>query len=263
MSLSARLKRPLYDLYLRKLRLEMRSWRIPRHIGIVLDGNRRYARGLGALSVLKGHERGANKLDEVLTWCQRAGVHAVSVWVFSLDNFNRDPEEVNGLMSLFERKFLDLVTNPRVHSDQIRVRSFGRLELLPEAVRDAIREAERATEHYTHRMLNVGIAYGGREEILDAFSRYLEDGEARGRSFADLRRELSAETLAQHLYTSHVPDPDLIIRTSGEVRLSGFMLWQSAYSEFYFCDTYWPAFREIDFLRALRAYHSRQRRYGR
>lgn len=263
MALREIIESPLYALYLWKLRRQMRNWHIPHHIGIVLDGNRRFARQLSKATVLHGHERGADKLDEVLSWCERAGIHAVSVWAFSLDNFKRDPEEVEGLMGLFERKFLQMVTDPRVHRDEIRIRSFGRVELLPPAVRDAIREAEKATEHYSRRCLNIGIAYGGREEILDAFSRYLEQGEAQGKSYAELRRELSVDTIAPLLYTAHVSDPDLIIRTSGEVRLSGFMLWQSAYSEYYFCDTYWPAFREIDFLRALRDYHFRQRRYGR
>lgn len=256
------IEREAYAIYLRKLRYELKSWKIPQHVGIVMDGNRRFAKQLGARTVAEGHKRGADKLDEVLTWCETAGVHAVSVWAFSLDNFKREQAEVDGLMDLFQRKFVELVSNARVHRDRIRVRGFGRLELLPEAVRAAIREAEAATASYTRRVLNVGIAYGGREEIVDAFERYLEEGERQGKSAHELREGLNPGAIGRHLYTADVPDPDLIIRTSGEVRLSGFMLWQSAYSEFYFCDTHWPAFREIDFLRALRAYHLRQRRFG-
>jgi short-chain Z-isoprenyl diphosphate synthase len=256
-------KAAFYDLYLRKLQAELPSWQKPAHIGVVMDGNRRFAKAVGAASVVEGHHKGADKLDEVLGWCEEAGVRVVTVWGFSIDNFSRPTDEFNGLMSLFERKFLELVTDPRIHRDQIRVHSLGRVELLPEAVQHAIREAERATAHYERKVLNVGVAYGGREEIIDGFQSYLAAAERDGLSLREARERLSPASLSPHLYTSHVPDPDLIIRTSGEVRLSGFLLWQSAYSEFYFCDVHWPAFRKIDFLRALRAYHQRQRRFGR
>lgn len=243
----------LYRLYEDKLWLEAKHWRMPEHIGIILDGNRRFAKEQRA-AVLAGHRHGADKLDEVLAWCGRAGVRVVSVWAFSIDNFKRAPDEVAGLMRLFEEKFLALCDDRRVHEDEIRVRSFGRVELLPESVRTALKKVEHATKGYTHRTLNIGIAYGGREEICDAFRRYVEEG---GDPLA-----VTPEAIDKHLYTAHVPHPDLIIRTSGEVRLSGFMLWQSAYSELFFCDTNWPAFREVDFLRALRSYSERQRRFG-
>ncbi len=256
------LSAPFYDIYTHKLRAEMQHWRKPRHVGIVMDGNRRFARLLGTDSVIDGHQKGADKLDEVLTFCERAGIRVVSVWGFSLDNFKRAPEEVDGLMNLFEQKFLELVTSERIHRDQVQVRSFGRLELLPEKVQRAIAEAEKATAHYTRRILNVGIAYGGREEIVDAFSSYLRAEAKAGRTLEDICDKLSTTSIDPHMYSAQLPDPDLIIRTSGEVRLSGFLLWQSAYSEYYFCDVHWPAFRELDFLRALRAYHQRQRRFG-
>jgi undecaprenyl diphosphate synthase len=261
--IKARAKSTFYDLYLRKLQAELPSWETPAHIGIVMDGNRRFAKAVGAASVVEGHHKGADKLDEVLGWCEEANVRVVTVWGFSMDNFSRPLDEFQGLMSLFERKFLELVTDPRIHRDQIRVHSLGRVELLPPAVQHAIREAERATAHYKRKVLNVGVAYGGREEIIDGFQSYLAAAERQGLSLQQAREQLSPASLSPHLYTSHVPDPDLIIRTSGEVRLSGFLLWQSAYSEFYFCDVHWPAFRKIDFLRALRAYHQRQRRFGR
>jgi short-chain Z-isoprenyl diphosphate synthase len=167
------------------------------------------------------------------------------------------------LMELFQKKFLELVTHPRIHRNQIRVRSLGKIETLPEPVRQAIRDAEAATCHYSRRMLNLGVAYGGREEITDAMARYLRDQAAQGRTVEEIAERLDPSCIAPYLYTRELPDPDLIIRTSGEVRLSGFLLWQSVYSEFYFCDTFWPAFRKIDFLRALRDYHQRQRRFGR
>jgi undecaprenyl diphosphate synthase len=254
---------PFYALYRWRLEADLHTWTLPRHIGIIMDGNRRYARGQAFMDVLDGHTRGADKLEEVLEWCEEAGVSIVTVWIFSLDNFKRDAKEVHGLMRLFEQKFVELATHPRIHKNQIRVRCLGQTHLLPEGVQQAIRDAEAATAHYTRRYLNVGIAYGGREEITEAFRRYLVERADQGQSVADIARDLHPGSITPYLDTSHVPDPDLILRTSGEIRLSGFLLWQSAYSEFYFCETNWPAFRKIDFLRALRSYHHRQRRYGR
>jgi short-chain Z-isoprenyl diphosphate synthase len=253
---------PFYALYRWRLEARRHTWDIPQHIGIIMDGNRRFARGQAFMDVLDGHARGADKLEEVLNWCEEAGVHIVTVWIFSLDNFKRDAREVDGLMRLFERKFVELATHPRIHKNQIRVRCLGQTHLLPPGVQQAIHDAEAATAGYGRRVLNVGIAYGGREEITEAFRRYLVERAAQGLSAADIARELNPGSIAPYLDTSHVPDPDLIIRTSGEIRLSGFLLWQSAYAEFYFCDTNWPAFRKIDFLRALRDYSQRQRRYG-
>jgi len=254
---------PFYTVYQRYLEAQVPTWSIPGHIGIIMDGNRRFARSRHFHSPIDGHARGADKLEEVLNWCEETGVDVVTVWIFSLDNFNRDPGEVDGLMDLFERKFLELVTHPRVHAQQIRVRSIGQTASLPPRVQQAIHDAEEATSGYTRRVLNIGVAYGGREEIVDAMRRYLQDQAARGRDLATVAEQLSPDCVTPYLYTSHVPDPDLIIRTSGEIRLSGFLLWQSVYSEFYFCDTNWPAFRKIDFLRALRDYSQRKRRFGR
>lgn len=254
---------PFYALYRLRLEAEMHTWRKPEHIGIIMDGNRRFARRRALLDILDGHALGADKLEDVLNWCEEAGVRIVTVWIFSLDNFNRPAREVDGLMRLFEKKFLELVTHPRIHKNEIRVRTLGQTDRLPPAVQRAIREAEQATGHYTRRILNVGVAYGGREEIVEAFRGYLKDRAERGLTPRQIAEELTPQSIQPYLYTSHVPDPDLIIRTSGEVRLSGFLLWQSVYSEFYFCDTNWPAFRKIDFLRALREFHHRQRRFGR
>lgn len=257
------LLQPFYVLYQARLEAAASSWRIPRHIGIIMDGNRRFARLEQLSNIHEGHARGADKLQDVLNWCEEVGVDVVTIWIFSLDNFNRDPAEVSGLMELFEKKILELVNHPRIHRNEIRVRFLGQVEKLPESVRKAIGDAEAATAAYQRRVLNVGVAYGGREEIIDAFRRYLKDQVSTGASPRDIAELLQPESIEPYLYTSDVPDPDLIIRTSGEVRLSGFLLWQSVYSEFYFCDTYWPAFRKIDFLRALRDYHNRQRRFGR
>lgn len=254
---------PFYAVYRLRLEAEMHAWRKPQHIGIIMDGNRRFARRRNLLDILDGHAMGADKLEDVLNWCEESGVRVVTVWIFSLDNFNRSAREVDGLMRLFEKKFLELVTHPRIHKNEIRVRTLGQTDKLPASVQGAIREVEKATGHYTRRILNVGVAYGGREEITEAFRGYMKDAADRGLTPAQMAEALTPASIQPYLYTSHVPDPDLIIRTSGEVRLSGFLLWQSVYSEFYFCDTNWPAFRKIDFLRALREFHQRQRRFGR
>ena len=254
---------PFYAVYEAYLSTQAHVWQIPHHIGIIMDGNRRFARSFNLGNILGGHEKGAAKLEEVLNWCEETGVDVVTVWIFSMDNFKRDPKEVDELMNLFEKKFLELVSHPRIHRNQIRVRSIGNFDALPETVQKAIRTAEDATRHYSRRVLNVGVAYGGREEIVEAFRQHLSAEAEKGRSIAEICENLEPDSVEPYLYTSHVPDPDLIIRTSGEVRLSGFLLWQSVYSEYYFCDTNWPAFRKIDFLRALREYSQRKRRFGR
>jgi short-chain Z-isoprenyl diphosphate synthase len=256
-------QRPFYPLYERMLESTADTWRKPQHIGIIMDGNRRFARGLGASDVALGHQFGADKLREMLDWCFEHEIPFVTVWGFSLDNFKRDDKEVQSLFELFERKTREMVTSPDLHDNNVRVRFIGRRDLLPESLQDAIREVECATGHYQRFVLNIALAYGGREEIADAFREYLNHAQRNGRSLEEAISEFEPKKLERYLYTSGLPEPDLIIRTSGEVRLSGFMLWQSANSEYYFCDTHWPAFRKIDFLRALRSYDQRQRRFGR
>jgi short-chain Z-isoprenyl diphosphate synthase len=257
------LKRPFYALYERHLTAQVGGWDLPRHIGIIMDGNRRFARELGLADVSHGHARGAEKLRQVLSWCYDVGIPVVTVWSFSLDNFQRDTSEVEALLRLFETETRKLATHSDVHTNQVRVRYLGKLEMLPEGLRDAIRGAEEITAGYDRFQLNVAMAYGGREEITDAFRRYLEDEAREGQDLAAVLTRIDDRSIEPYLYTSGLPEPDLILRTSGEVRLSGFLLWQSAYSEFYFCDTHWPAFRKIDLLRALRSYHQRRRRFGR
>ena len=256
-------KKPFYWVYERRLLSELSKWKLPGHIGIIMDGNRRYARSQGRAGASYGHQRGAARLWDVLSWCYDAGVPMVTVWSFSIDNFRRDTSEVEALLSLFEDKTRELIHHDEVHSKGVRVRYLGKLEMLPESLQEAIRAAEEATAGYDKYHLNIAMAYGGREEIAEAMRRYLRSMEREGRTLDDVIRSFDKADIERHLYTSGLPEPDLIIRTSGEVRLSGFLLWQSAYSEFYFAETNWPAFRRIDFLRALRAYHQRQRRFGR
>ena len=256
------LKWPFYKLYEKRLELQMKHWCLPRHIGVIMDGNRRFARSRGNAHVSYGHARGADKLQQVLSWCYDAGIPVVTVWSFSLDNFQRDTSEVEALLQLFEDKTRELASHSEVHTNEVQVRYIGKMELLPESLREAIRAVESATAGYDRFHLNIAMAYGGREEISDAFRRYLAEQLVRGRSLGEVLAAFDERAIEPFLYTSGLPEPDLIVRTSGEVRLSGFLLWQSAYSEFYFCDTHWPAFRRIDFLRALRSHHQRQRRYG-
>jgi short-chain Z-isoprenyl diphosphate synthase len=257
------LKWPFYRLYEMRLEAAMKHWRLPRHIGVIMDGNRRFARAHGSAQVSYGHARGADKLQQVLSWCYDAGIPVVTVWSFSLDNFQRDTSEVEALLQLFEDKTRELASHSEVHTNEVQVRYIGKTSLLPESLREAIHAVETATAGYDRFHLNIAMAYGGREEISDAFRHYLADQKARGHSLDEVLEAFDERAIEPHLYTVGLPEPDLIVRTSGEVRLSGFLLWQSAYSEFYFCDTHWPAFRRIDFLRALRSHHQRQRRYGR
>jgi short-chain Z-isoprenyl diphosphate synthase len=252
----------LYRVYERRLQREIEAQKLPQHVGLILDGNRRYARSIGLMSILEGHRLGAKKLEEVLTWCEELNIRMVSIWILSTENLQRAPEEVAGLVQLIANRLRDAAHDPKTHSKRMRIRAIGKLELLPESLRDAIREAEEATKEYDSFFLNVAVGYGGRQEIVDAVQSLLRERLQRGAGLDAAIEEVTSDNVGKYLYTYDLPDPDLIIRTSGEVRLSGFLLWQSAYSEFYFCDAYWPAFRRIDLLRAIRSYQQRERRFG-
>jgi short-chain Z-isoprenyl diphosphate synthase len=251
----------LYYVYAR--RLERQVWRrpVPQHVGIILDGNRRWARAQGRRPV-DGYRVGAAKLDEVLAWCVDLGIPAVTLWACSTENLTRDPGELQGLLSVIEAKLTAIAGDPRVHRRRVRVRAVGKLDLLPDSTLGAIRQAEEATAGYADTVLTFALAYGGRQEIADAVRRLIRDRSKQGASLDEIVEAVSQEEIGRYLYAPDLPDPELIIRTSGEVRLSGFLLWQSAYSEFYFCDVHWPAFRRIDFLRAIRSFQERERRFG-
>ena len=252
----------LYYLYERRLEREVRRGAVPQHVGVILDGNRRWARAQGLASPVEGYRVGAAKLDEVLTWCVDLGIPAVTLWACSMENLARDPAELDGLLSVIETKIRAIADDPRIHRRKVRVRAVGKLDLLPDSTLTAIRRAEGATAGYADAVLTFALAYGGRQEIADAVRRLIHDRAKQGASIEELIEGVTQEEISRYLYAPDLPDPDLIIRTSGEVRLSGFLLWQSAYSEFYFCDVYWPAFRRIDFLRAIRSYQQRDRRFG-
>jgi len=257
-----KLRSLLYRLYERRLQREIQGESLPQHVGLILDGNRRYARSVGLMNILEGHRLGAKKLEEVLTWCEELNIRMVSIWILSTENLQRPPDEVAGLVELIGNRLRDAARDPKTHTKRMRIRAIGKLELLPESLRGAIREAEEATKEYDGFFLNVAVGYGGRQEIVDAVQSLLREQLERGTSLEATIEEVTSDNVGKYLYTYDLPDPDLIIRTSGEVRLSGFLLWQSAYSEFYFCDAYWPAFRRIDLLRAIRSYQQRERRFG-
>ncbi len=230
---------------------------IPRHIAIILDGNRRFAKKVG-LNKLQGHALGARKLEEVLDWCQELGVKYITVYAFSTENFNRSSEEVKALMDLFAEKFKKVAKDERVHKYKIRVRAIGDITHLPEQVRRAIEEAQKITQSYNGYTLNIAVGYGGRAELAEAVRKICERIKRGELKPSDVNESI----INNYLYTAGMPDPDLVIRTSGEERLSGFLLWQSAYSELYFCEANWPEFNKIEFLRAVRTYQGRERRLG-
>jgi short-chain Z-isoprenyl diphosphate synthase len=254
--------RPLYRLYERRLLRQVRLRPIPRHIGIIVDGNRRHGERLGIQDAQAIYNVGAEKLDEVLDWCAELAVPAVTLWVFSTENLQRPAAQISGILASIEAKVSNLAQDPQIHRRRVRVRAIGQLELLPGSVTAAIRAAQEATSSYDGLILTIAVAYGGRQEITDAVRSLLTDQARRGLTLAQAIDAVTPAAIEDHLYMAGAPDPDLIIRTSGEIRLSGFLLWQSAYSEFYFCDAFWPAFRKIDFLRAIRAYQHRTRRFG-
>ncbi|MGH8112263.1 MAG: polyprenyl diphosphate synthase [Rhodanobacteraceae bacterium] len=252
---------PVYRSYERSLARDVAAGPIPAHIGLILDGNRRYARGMGLEATL-GHQFGVDKLRKVLEWCLDLSVRHVTVYVFSTENFNRPDAEVECLLDLFVRESAQLLQEPRLKSGRVRVKIIGQRERLPERVIAASEALELSTAGHDGMLLTFALAYSGREEITDAVKGLLAAAAAEGRSLESVVAGLKAEEIERYLYTGGTPDPDFIIRTSGEQRLSGFLIWQAAYSEFYFCDVLWPAFRRIDFLRAVRTYQSRDRRFG-
>ena len=253
----------IYRFYSNKLLSEVKSIPPPRHIGLILDGNRRYAIERGLKTITEGHKRGADKLDEVLSWCDELKIRNITVWVFSTENVSRSQKEVKELLEVIEGKIQQLVQDPLTHKRRMKIKAIGKMELLPESTQKVIREAEEATRGYDNLSLTIALGYGGRQEIADALKDLVKNKLINGASLEDIIRNVTPNEIGRHLYTLDLPDPDLIIRTSGEIRMSGFLLWQSAYSEFYFCDVYWPAFRKIDFLRAIRSYQQRERRFGR
>jgi len=247
----------LRDATERKLLERVLAEPVPNHLAIIMDGNRRFA-GAHGLGVTDGHAAGRDTLEKLLDWCLEVGIRVLTVYALSTENFTRSPEEIEGLMELFDKALRDIAVDERVHRHRIRVRVIGKRELLPARVQEAISIAEKATEQYSEYRYNVALAYGGRDEILDAIRALAEEVRA-GRLQPE---EIDSGAVSRRLYTADLPDPDLVFRTSGEERISNFLLWQSAYSELYFSDVLWPGLTRTDFLRAIQAYQKRRRRYG-
>ena len=248
-----------YRLYERRLVAQLAGATLPRHVALILDGNRRFARNKGFSSVAEGHRIGGEHIHDVLDWCTDLGIAHVTLWMLSTDNLARDHEEVRDLATIIGDTVMRIA---RTRPD-VRITTLGALDVLPDELRRTLKDAEELTRGGQGLHVQVAVGYGGREEITDALRSLLVEHMEAGADLAEVIDSLSPEAIADHLYTTGTPDPDLIIRTSGEIRLSGFLLWQSVHSEFHFCDAYWPEFRRTDFLRALRDFASRKRRYGR
>ncbi|AWI30727.1 isoprenyl transferase [Streptomyces tirandamycinicus] len=246
----------VYGLYARRVEGRLDHAQVPKHIGVILDGNRRWAKASGGTAA-EGHRAGAEKISELLGWCAETDVEVVTLWMLSTDNFDRPEEELRPLLGIIENTVRKLASDGRW-----RVHHVGTMDLLPARTQSVLKEAQQSTVGIDGILVNVAVGYGGRQEIADAVRSLLNEHAAKGTTFEELAEIVDTDMIASHLYTRGQPDPDLVIRTSGEQRLSGFMLWQSAHSEYYFCEVFWPAFRKVDFLRALRDYAARHRRYG-
>jgi tritrans,polycis-undecaprenyl-diphosphate synthase [geranylgeranyl-diphosphate specific] len=249
----------VYKIYKWYLLRQIKNKPMPSHIGVILDGNRRWARENG-LPIWLGHSTGAEKVKLLLKKCLELKIKTLTLYAFSTENFQRDKQEIDYLMKLFEEKMKEILDSKEIHQNKVRVKFLGKKEMLPVSLQQLMSRIEERTKNYDAYYLNIAIAYGGRAEIIDAIKKLIEDVLENRLKL----EKIDEEEINKRLYTSHLPNPypDLIIRTSGEERLSGFLLWQSAYSEFCFLDTYWPEFRDIDLYRAIRTYQKRNRRFG-
>lgn len=252
------LQKLLYPVYEQRLRRELKGRPHPKHIAVMCDGNRRWAREAGFADVSHGHRVGAKKIGEMVRWCEDTDIELVTVYLLSTENLGRESDELDLLFDIIA----DVVAELAASETNCRVRLVGHLDLLPDNIAQRLRDAVCNTDNNTGVAVNVAVGYGGRQEIVDAVKELIREQASQSVAAEDIAGNVDVDSISRHLYTSGQPDPDLVIRTSGEQRLSGFLLWQAAYSEIWFTDTYWPAFRRIDFLRALRAYSSRTRRFG-
>ena len=252
----------VYSWYTDRLLREVQSHQKPEHIAIILDGNRRFAVQRGLLDRSEGHKFGGRKVTDVIEWCNELEIPVVTLWGLSTDNFKRPANELERIVEVINTMADKFIRDGGSGRIKRQVRAVGRLDMLPEETREKIREMEKATADAGDCRLNVAIAYGGRDEIVDAFKLAVKSKADAGESALEIAESFSDEDLTRNLYAPDVTDPELIIRTSGELRLSGFLLWQSVHSELYFCDALWPAFRKLDLLRAVRSYQARQRRFG-
>jgi len=261
LNLKLALKSVLYPLYERRIFRSLDFAQTPHHIGVILDGNRRWSKANpsidGDTSSARGHKVGASKIVDLLDWSEETQVKVVTLWLLSNQNLHRSAEELAPLLKIISETVQELVARGRWE-----IRPVGSMELLPVDLQESLKQAALATKGTPGVVVNVAIGYGGRSEIADAVKSLILDKSQAGLSPTEIAAAINVDEISKHLYTAGLPDPDLVIRTSGEQRLGGFLLWQSAHSEFYFCEAYWPDFRRVDFLRALRAYSERHRRHG-
>lgn len=232
---------------------------MPNHIAIILDGNRRWAKR-NLIMKLEGHFRGADAVEKLLDWCEELNIKIITLYVLSAENLSRQDDELDYLYDLINERLQKLYNDPRIHKNRMKVKAIGSVELLPDFLREILNKLEETTKDYDNHYLNIAIAYGGQNELVDAIKKIgskIKDGSL------DVN-QIDKDVIESSLYTSHLPQssPDMILRTSGEKRLSGFLLWQSAYSELVFMDIYWPEFRKIDLMRAIRTFQKRGRRLG-
>ncbi|MSW54425.1 MAG: isoprenyl transferase [Actinobacteria bacterium] len=255
------IKSILYPLYERRLFANLDFSQTPHHVGVILDGNRRWSKANpaadGDTSTSRGHKAGAEKIIDLLDWCEESKVEVLTIWLLSNQNLSRPPAELEPLLAIIADTVNDLASRRRWE-----IRPVGSMELLPKELVEQLNDVASKTKGIKGVVINVAIGYGGRSEIADAVKSIITSPANAEKSAAEIANEISVEEIGRHLYTAGLPDPDLVIRTSGEQRLGGFLLWQSAHSEFYFCEAYWPDFRRVDFLRAIRAYSQRNRRFG-
>lgn len=261
MNLKLALKSILYPLYEQRIFRNLDFEQTPHHIGVILDGNRRWSKANpsvdGDTSSARGHKAGASKIVSLLDWSEQTQVKVVTLWLLSNQNLHRPADELAPLLKIISDSVQELVSRGRWE-----IRPVGSMELLPLELQESLKQAALTTKGIPGVVVNVAIGYGGRSEIADAVKSLILDKSKAGLSAPEIAASVNVDEISKHLYTAGLPDPDLVIRTSGEQRLGGFLLWQSAHSEFYFCEAYWPDFRRVDFLRAIRAYSQRNRRFG-
>ena len=232
---------------------------MPNHIAIILDGNRRWAKR-NLVMPKTGHWRGADAVENLMDWCEEFDIKIITLYALSAENLERNDEELEYLFKLIKERLEKLYNDPRIHRTKMRVKAIGRVELLPESIKEVLHRLDVATKDYDSHYLNIAIAYGGQNELVDAVKKIgikIKEGNL------DIK-DINKDVIESNLYTSHLPQssPDMILRTSGEKRLSGFLIWQSAYSELVFMDIFWPEFRKIDLMRAIRTFKKRKRRLG-
>ncbi len=249
----------LYKIYSRKLEKEIRNGDIPNHLALILDGNRRWAKNNLSMPI-EGHWKGADAVENLLDWCEEFDIKIITLYVLSAENLSRKDKELEFLFDLIKTRLEKLYNDPRIHRNKMRVKAMGRIELLPESLKEVLHRLDTVTKDYNEHFLNIAIAYGGQDELVDAVKKI---GGKIKNGILDIN-EINKKEIESNLYTSHLPQssPDMILRTSGEKRLSGFLMWQSVYSELVFLDIFWPEFRKIDLMRAIRTYQKRKRRLG-